>query len=168
MASSSILFRQTNIVWLALCAGTIILRRLAIVEPKHAAFTGSHGPLNTGTVGDVVSRAVSLVSLAWAHVDVVVDVVIPFAPTLITFAAFVFFNGGIVLGDRANHQVSFNLPQLFYFSAFATAFSFPLLLGPSAIVAFIKHAVHQLTSPLRFIKLAVLLSLAAGVVYKFT
>lgn len=44
------------------------------------------------------------------------------------FIAFVYLNGGIVVGDRSNHEAVFHLPQLLYFSLFCTVFSLPFAL----------------------------------------
>ena len=48
----------------------------------------------------------------------------PYVLVFYAFVAFLYFNNGIVVGDRANHQVSFHLCQLFYFAAFSALFSF--------------------------------------------
>ncbi|CAG7726192.1 unnamed protein product [Allacma fusca] len=40
------------------------------------------------------------------------------------FVAFVFLNGGVVVGDKEAHKPSINLPQLFYFTLFAMIFGF--------------------------------------------
>ncbi|KAI0828293.1 glucosyltransferase [Trametes gibbosa] len=56
---------------------------------------------------------------------------VPYALVLITFGAFVVWNGGIVLGDKANHVPAFHVPQLYYFVGFATAFGWPALVSGS-------------------------------------
>jgi len=54
---------------------------------------------------------------------------IPYALTLALFCGFVFWNGGIVLGDKSNHVPSLHLPQLYYFIAFATIMGWPALIS---------------------------------------
>ena len=47
-------------------------------------------------------------------------------PYMLVFASFVVFvkiNGGIVVGDRENHQVTLHFPQLLYFFLFFCLFS---------------------------------------------
>ncbi|RDW58189.1 hypothetical protein BP6252_13600 [Coleophoma cylindrospora] len=56
----------------------------------------------------------------------------PYIALLVSFASFVIWNGGVVLGDKSNHVATIHLPQLLYLSAFTAFFSFPLLL-PSAL-----------------------------------
>lgn len=54
---------------------------------------------------------------------------LPYALLLGLFASFVFWNGGIVLGDKSNHVPVAHVPQLYYFYAFATIFGWPVLIG---------------------------------------
>jgi len=55
------------------------------------------------------------------------------------FAAFVYWNGGIVLGDKSNHIPSIHVPQLYYFVGFTTLFGWPILIsGPRGIVGLLK------------------------------
>ncbi|XP_030764942.1 putative Dol-P-Glc:Glc(2)Man(9)GlcNAc(2)-PP-Dol alpha-1,2-glucosyltransferase [Sitophilus oryzae] len=44
---------------------------------------------------------------------------------LIFFIAFVIINGSIVVGDKEAHQLSINIPQVFYFSLFCLIFGWP-------------------------------------------
>ena len=48
----------------------------------------------------------------------------PFLLIIIAFLSFVYINGGIVVGDRSNHEATIHLTQLFYFFTFSTFFSF--------------------------------------------
>jgi alpha-1,2-glucosyltransferase len=48
------------------------------------------------------------------------------------FLAFIFWNGGVVLGDKSNHIATIHLPQMLYIWAYFTFFSFPLLLPTAA------------------------------------
>lgn len=88
----------------------------------------------------------------------------PFVFTMLIFGFFVFVNKGIVVGDRANHQASLHLVQIFYFAAFACFFTWPtFVLAPKKL----KHLATWLHSNLILI-VAVLLPLSLVVVYNFT
>ncbi|PWN51187.1 hypothetical protein IE53DRAFT_386455 [Violaceomyces palustris] len=52
-----------------------------------------------------------------------------YLPIFATFLFFLRWNGGIVLGDKANHVAALHLPQLFYFVTFSTFFAWPALLA---------------------------------------
>ncbi|KIN08179.1 glycosyltransferase family 59 protein [Oidiodendron maius Zn] len=56
----------------------------------------------------------------------------PYIALLLSFSAFVLWNGGVVLGDKANHVATIHLPQLLYLWPFIAFFSFPIIL-PSAL-----------------------------------
>lgn len=81
---------------------------------------------------------------------------LPYTLVVAAFAAFVLYNGGIVLGmlvsnekhmlhwsdsragDKANHIPAFHIPQIYYFVAFSTAFGWPVLIcnfeGPRKLI----------------------------------
>jgi alpha-1,2-glucosyltransferase len=64
---------------------------------------------------------------------------VPYALVLVIFGAFVVWNGGIVLGDKANHVPSLHVPQIYYFVAFATLFGWPALAsGEGGILGLIR------------------------------
>lgn len=95
---SSLLFRQTNIVWAALAAGLAVVGDTSVLQlPRR--------------VPVFLRRALRL----WAFVGLG-----------LAFALFVKLNGGIVLGDKSNHEVSLHFAQLLYFLLFTLFFSFPL------------------------------------------
>ncbi|XP_026759645.2 putative Dol-P-Glc:Glc(2)Man(9)GlcNAc(2)-PP-Dol alpha-1,2-glucosyltransferase [Galleria mellonella] len=48
--------------------------------------------------------------------------------TLISFLAFVYINGSIVVGDKGAHEAALHLPQLFYFLIFYAVFALPYVL----------------------------------------
>ncbi len=55
----------------------------------------------------------------------------PLAMVPIFFSSFVIYNGGIVVGDRANHTPQLHLVQPLYFMAFSVAFLPQIFLHPS-------------------------------------
>lgn len=56
----------------------------------------------------------------------------PYLSILASFGYFVYWNGGVVLGDKTNHVATIHLPQLLYLWPFISFFSFPLLI-PSLV-----------------------------------
>jgi alpha-1,2-glucosyltransferase len=52
-----------------------------------------------------------------------INVAYPYFLVILMFIAFIFFNDGIVVGDRSNHKASFHLCQIFYFFSFSIFFS---------------------------------------------
>jgi len=57
------------------------------------------------------------------------------------FVGFVFWNGGLVVGDRSAHQAVLNVPQLLYFFLFVVTFSCPYIIGcvKQVVVSTLKH-----------------------------
>lgn len=51
----------------------------------------------------------------------------PYIALIATFASFVLWNGGVVLGDKSNHIATIHLPQMLYIWLYFTFFSWPLL-----------------------------------------
>jgi len=51
---------------------------------------------------------------------------IPYIMILASFGAFVFWNGGVVLGDKSNHVATLHLTQMLYLWPYMTFFSIPL------------------------------------------
>jgi alpha-1,2-glucosyltransferase len=55
------------------------------------------------------------------------DLLSPFLTLLAGFAAFILWNGSVVLGDKSNHTATLHLPQMLYIWPFITFFSWPLV-----------------------------------------
>lgn len=95
--AASLFFRQTNIIWLALAAAFSVL--------------GEDGGCLDPAV--LVRRSVTVVN--------------PFVYLVgVLSMAFVYFNEGITLGDKSNHEVAIHGAQLLYFLLFLGLFSAPL------------------------------------------
>lgn len=104
-------FRQNNVVWVLFACGAAVLdvlERYAVrhKEPRSRAILFLANP-------DCLMRAVA--------------VFLPYTIPLAGFGAFVKINGGVALGDRANHTFTLHLAQLGYFFAFAAVFGWPSL-----------------------------------------
>ncbi|KAI0032499.1 glucosyltransferase [Vararia minispora EC-137] len=128
--AASCLFRQTNIVWTlyAYALSQLMLLRFRRAPPNGQAPAKLHDPpaLTAGPAD--ISRLLKSVP------GVLPDVLSNFAPyalVLAGFVSFLYWNDGIVLGDKSNHVPAMHVPQLYYFIGFATMMGWPALLGGS-------------------------------------
>ncbi|CAD6883898.1 unnamed protein product [Tilletia controversa] len=135
---SSLLFRQTNIVWVVFVLATSVVDSLR-----------GHGFQDILAEAVSPSAILSLVSSTFstltkpAALEAIAKLVAIYSPVLISFAAFLAWNGGIVLGDKTNHVAALHFPQLLYFAAFTVVF------GWSAIASTAPSLQHLLTRSLR-------------------
>ncbi|KAF2479922.1 alpha-2-glucosyltransferase Alg10 [Neohortaea acidophila] len=171
---ASLLFRQTNIFWVALFPAGLSLVRLLDQGPdvaRNSMYKRADGfgdsfisVLRTSwrmnvvydpSVRDawledyfktVISLAVCLIRLATQPrrlVNVLLALV-HYLAIIAAFAAFIIWNGGVVLGDKSNHVATLHLPQMLYIWPYFTFFSWPILLPylstlPLGIVAKISQ-----------------------------
>ncbi|KAM8908007.1 dol-P-Glc:Glc(2)Man(9)GlcNAc(2)-PP-Dol alpha-1,2-glucosyltransferase [Spinachia spinachia] len=129
----SVLFRQTNIIWVAFCAGTLVAAKMDEVwRVEHAKKRDEKCPASQVPLSFSGAKKVALFVLEFltspSHVKAVLLVAWPYALVGASFLAFVFLNDGIVVGDRTSHEACLNFPQLFYFLSFALFFSLPVSL----------------------------------------
>ncbi|KAH9891022.1 glucosyltransferase [Cubamyces lactineus] len=131
-------FRQNNIIWVlyAYALSQILYLRFRRALPNEKPPVRLHDPpaLEAGPA-DLLW---SILSAPRVLPDILSNFV-PYALVLAAFGVFVIWNGGIVLGDKANHVPAFHVPQLYYFVGFATAFGWPALLSsPSGVRALLQ------------------------------
>lgn len=67
---------------------------------------------------------------------------------LFSFAAFVTWNGGVVLGDRDNHIAAIHLPQMLYIWPAIVYFSWPVLLPLFSDLPTLRRRLPRLTTTL--------------------
>jgi alpha-1,2-glucosyltransferase len=86
--------------------------------------------VTTDTIVNVLGNIPAVVMSTWQYVIVIA-----------AFGLFVLWNGGVVLGDKANHVATIHLAQMLYIWPYIFFFSFPvilhqtvLLLGPNPIL----------------------------------
>ncbi|BGP58367.1 hypothetical protein JCM8202_001868 [Rhodotorula sphaerocarpa] len=131
LGAGSLSFRQTNIVWLAFIAAQAAI--CSVVQAEQARRPGEGGgteadpPLRNVRLVDVVLVPARLLVLAGRHLPTALLVAAAYLPVFLAAAAFVRWNGGIVLGDKSNHVPTVHLAQVFYFLAFAGGFFAPHL-----------------------------------------
>ncbi|KAJ2336529.1 glucosyltransferase [Coemansia sp. RSA 2673] len=115
----SLWLRQTNVVWVAFIGASAALHQIQqssrIVRPGDSLLSSAAQLCRWATRLD---RSVLEVALLLA----------PYALVVACFAAFVRVNGGIVLGDKANHEPVLHIPQMLYFYAYVVGMSAPTIL----------------------------------------
>lgn len=151
----SIAIRQTNVIWVVFTAGATALRILQPVVKK----TDS-----SSLVTEFKEYAIAFLKnffmvfkCLWAYGLVVVG-----------FVVFVVMNGGIVVGDKTQHQACLNFPQLCYLLVFTLAFSSSLLVFPEDIVSYLKIVKNAIKKPLYILALLLVAIIMVLVIYKFT
>ncbi|CAG01173.1 unnamed protein product [Tetraodon nigroviridis] len=163
LGGCSVLFRQTNIIWVAFCAGTLVAAKLdeawkAAHVKKRDEKAPSYVPLTFGGVKKVTFFLFSSLS----PVKAALFVAWPYVVVGTGFLGFVAMNNGIVVGDRTSHEVCLHFPQLFYFFSFTLFFSLPVSLCYHRVRRFFQALKKR---PLFFLSLACVASL---LVWRFT
>ncbi|KAK3626580.1 glucosyltransferase [Elasticomyces elasticus] len=153
----SLMFRQTNIFWItALPAGIVLVKELdcghqAIRDSMHRKAEGFGDTLyniaktswKMGVIYDPPIRDAWVDDFALTTVSItacllrlltqpkrVIKLFITLGPYLVlaaSFAAFIIWNGGVVLGDKSNHVATLHAPQMLYLWPFVAFFSWPML-----------------------------------------
>ncbi|EKM60782.1 glycosyltransferase family 59 protein [Phanerochaete carnosa HHB-10118-sp] len=157
-------FRQTNVIWVlyAYAASQLMSLRFRRAAPGAKPVKKLHDP------PAVAATPVDLLQAILSAPKVIPDILpafVPYALVIVAFAVFVFWNGGIVLGDKSNHIPSFHVPQLYYFVGFATLIGWPALVSTPGGLQVLVQGVRQR------INTALTCLLSAGMaltVYKFT
>lgn len=161
----AVLFRQTNIIWVAFCAGSVVATKMdetwRVEQTKKKDEVKSQVPLNFYGVKKVLLFTLEFVTNP-AHVKSVLLLVWPYVLVAIGFFLFVFLNDGIVVGDRTSHEACLNFPQLFYFFSFTLFFTLPLTVCYYRVVRFLNFLKRQ---PFFFLVVTALFLL---LVWKFT
>ncbi|EUC66877.1 alpha-1,2-glucosyltransferase, glycosyltransferase family protein [Rhizoctonia solani AG-3 Rhs1AP] len=129
--AASCTFRQTNIVWVAYAAAFGILQDMRRRRTHSQVSNNSNEPVLydpmalDASLSDIPIILFSVPAILPSLIQTIWPYVVPVAG----FASFVFWNGGIVLGDKSNHTPTLHVPQLYYFVAFASLFGFPVLIS---------------------------------------
>ncbi|KAL6353493.1 hypothetical protein LRP88_13988 [Fusarium phalaenopsidis] len=144
----TLFFRQTNVFWVVVYMGGLeavhavkTLRPERVDQPfmsslveqvKYYLWRYSLGdihdpPLNLLWPDEVIFCVLSLGIAALCNPIRVIRQIWPYVAVLVAFGSFVFWNGGVVLGDKSNHVATIHLPQMLYIWPFFGFFSLPLL-----------------------------------------
>ncbi|ATY61863.1 DIE2 ALG10 family [Cordyceps militaris] len=145
--------RQTNVFWIVVFMGGLeavhavkTLRPARVDQPvmttlaaqcRYFAWRYSLGdihdlPVHKAYPDDMIFTALSIGIAALCNPLRVVRQIWPYLAVLASFAAFVQWNGSVVLGDKSNHVATIHLAQMLYIWPFFAFFSLPLLL-PSGL-----------------------------------
>ncbi|KAI4178339.1 MAG: hypothetical protein LQ346_007482 [Caloplaca aetnensis] len=156
---ASLLFRQTNIFWVAIYLGASeVVRRLKRGRPEGVVtvldvMEGSwqhscvYNPLiSQAHFEDYIKFGLSLLSVSVKEIYQLFPHLKPYFGILAAFGFFVVWNGGVVLGDKENHVASIHLAQMLYIWPYIMFFSFPLLY-PYILQAFVPQ--KYIPPPLR-------------------
>ncbi|QQP36941.1 Dol-P-Glc:Glc(2)Man(9)GlcNAc(2)-PP-Dol alpha-1_2-glucosyltransferase [Caligus rogercresseyi] len=164
----AVLFRQTNIIWVAFVAiqsiGPHILHAthsLLLMDKKNVKFSLSF----SGQLKELLEGL--LVLIIFYPQTLLKDVLLKCISTgggyvLVgtSFLAFLIFNKGIVVGDRLAHTAVFHPTQLLYFFGFSLVFSAPHCLWK--IKGFLKYVLKK-----RPIALAALVLFIYGILREY-
>lgn len=121
------MIRQTNIIWLSVVYGetlTTILLQILLTPHSKRRITKTRFKLKP----DVSTAFRRLSSFRFSfHLIKLYEVVvcILYIGLIQMFLTFVYYNGGIVLGDKNSHKLTIHIPQLFYFGLFVLIFLAP-------------------------------------------
>ena len=113
--------RQTNIIWVGFSLAVAVLRDAEVVAEKKQK-------------DDKKSDFDFLIAMATATITGLRRVfwfALPYGIVVYLFAIFLYWNGGIVVGDRTSHVASFHLMQMLYFYVFVLAMGLPHFVNPS-------------------------------------
>ncbi|PFH50766.1 glycosyltransferase family 59 protein [Amanita thiersii Skay4041] len=137
-------FRQTNVIWMLYAYASSQLAHLHFRKRSKAGAkrpTVHDPPALDAAAGDLLKAVTSIPNVLF---DILPSFV-PYTLVLAAFAAFVKWNGGIVLGDKTNHIPSLHIPQMYYFFAFATGFGWPVLFsGPGGIMGLSRDVANRM------------------------
>ncbi|XP_030643074.1 dol-P-Glc:Glc(2)Man(9)GlcNAc(2)-PP-Dol alpha-1,2-glucosyltransferase [Chanos chanos] len=162
----AILFRQTNIIWVMFCAGTIVAQKMdeawkTELSKKRDDKVHGQVPLTVSGVRRFLQFLLDYVTRP-NNIKTVVFLVWPYVMVALGFVIFVVLNEGIVVGDRTSHEACLNFPQLFYFFSFTLIFSVPTSLCYQRLVRFLQSLRKQ---PLLYL---LMITAALVLVWKFT
>lgn len=124
----AILVRQTNIIWLAFLT---VERALDLLDCRvHKNLLAKHH--NSATYVKLLWKPIMEEirrgpTLFIQFVAKLCNDLLSYLTVCLMFLAFVIWNKGVVVGDRTAHIPTIHIPQLFYFSVFVFAFSWPYM-----------------------------------------
>ncbi|KAH7391557.1 alpha-1,2 glucosyltransferase-like protein alg10 [Cadophora sp. MPI-SDFR-AT-0126] len=164
----SLWMRQTNIFWVAVFMGGLeVVRTIETNQTPNPVSDSapyrwkdiclfyfkrySRGQIHDVSLKDAglhdcVLCAVSIAVAAVFHPLLLVTRLWPYIGLLFSFVGFVIWNGGVVLGDKANHVATIHLPQMLYIWPFVAFFSAPLIVPVG--ISFLHRLFKLLSLPL--------------------
>lgn len=143
----AVLFRQTNIIWVAFCAGMVVAQKLDETwrtdqSKKRDEKLPSQVPLTINGAIRVMRFLLDFLKSP-NNIKAVVLSTWPYIAVAFGFSFFVVLNEGIVVGDRSSHEACLNFPQFFYFLSFTLIFSLSTSLSYQRAVRFLQALKKQ-------------------------
>ena len=117
---------------------------------------------------DFVTTSVSLIRCALSAVPQLLLDLWPHLSLLGLFGAFVFWNGGVVLGDKSNHVATIHLAQMLYIWPLIVFFSWPVVLPLFTDLRSLRRRVPRATTIAGFTLLGLLVVHFNTIVHPFT
>ncbi|CAI5730465.1 unnamed protein product [Hyaloperonospora brassicae] len=150
----AVLFRQTNIVWVGFVAGTVVVR---YAELAHSTFIYGFPKIVMNFIRVVVSNLPSILLIVW-----------PFVVIVAGFVVFLLMNGGIVVGDKSSHEVTFHGAQVLYFLIVAASGFGLSLVAPTYVRAFAASVRRNGSSVRGFLFISFLIAATVGIIFCFS
>ncbi|KAJ1964022.1 glucosyltransferase [Dipsacomyces acuminosporus] len=153
---AALLFRQTNVVWIAFIGFSAALRELH----RRRGIAGRSDAL----LGSVLQL------LRWAlqfdrhTLPIILAMLAPYLLVVAAFGLFLYVNQGIgiVLGDKSHHEAGLHIPQAFYFVSYTMGMSAPVFLCITSPLKFVGAALGR---PANF-AVGLLLCVSMGIAVK--
>ncbi|KIW19874.1 hypothetical protein PV08_00449 [Exophiala spinifera] len=160
--------RQTNIFWVA-----VYLGGLQVVESvkSNIGISKVHDPpISEAFFEDFPITSISIAQSAITMIPHLLLDLWPHLALLASFAGFVVWNGGVVLGDKDNHIATVHLPQMLYIWPFIVFFSWPVLLPQLCHLAEFRrpHQLPRLSVALAFVAFMLAVVHFNTIVHPFT
>lgn len=130
----SILFRQTNIVWIFYTACLVILR-IYNEYKYYSKQVFKRTKTSTIEFCDILSNAQWILRL--------IKACLPYAIVGALFILYAIVNKSIVLGDKEAHQPKFHLAQVLYFLFFCSLFGSPWIFSLKIVRRFVYFTVRS-------------------------
>ncbi|CAG8566513.1 10253_t:CDS:2 [Ambispora gerdemannii] len=131
MATASIFFRQTNVIWLLFILGVSIVNALSDTKKNQKSDENKQllivKAINIDSLEQSFQQIANFIQLALQNIIFLLKSFFPFLLSLIGFTIFLKWNDGVVLGDKSNHIARMHFPQIFYFVCFTFGFGSPLV-----------------------------------------
>ncbi|XP_034175893.2 alpha-1,2-glucosyltransferase Alg10 [Osmia lignaria lignaria] len=125
----SVFIRQTNIIWVAFLT---MERGFDLLDNKIGKSISPEQYSSITYLKLLWKKIIDEVYGGWRSLAKFISEIcielFPYAGVCLMFVAFVFWNKGIVVGDRTAHTPTVHIPQLLYFSAFLFSFSWPYMI----------------------------------------
>ncbi|CAD6572579.1 MAG: glucosyltransferase [Cyphobasidiales sp. Tagirdzhanova-0007] len=154
----SLIFRQTNILWIGFIAFTAIDSALREVTRQDLGQLAEQENLTSLQLADVPLAVYQLLRTSIHQPRVVLRIAVRYALVALAFSAFLAWNRGIVLAVL-------HIPQIYYFSAFSAAFTMPFLLDDQVIRGTYKTLFGK---PLRLAMCVIVSTVLAWTIAHFT